>query len=101
MDALSRTWGHYGELVLPGMCTAEVAMCVFDASLCTTGEALPARQMSRERAQLGHRDCRALTSAGSDGWPRKKTGRQTRYAMARSALWTLVAITFILTSICF
>ncbi len=37
MDALSRTWGHYGELVLPGMCAAEVAMCVFGASLCTTG----------------------------------------------------------------
>ena len=38
VDALSRTCGHYGDLVLPGMCTPGVAMCVFDASLCTTGE---------------------------------------------------------------
>jgi hypothetical protein len=38
LDALSRTWGHYGDLVLPGMCTLGVAMCVFGASLCTTGD---------------------------------------------------------------
>jgi hypothetical protein len=54
MDALSRTWGHYGELVLPCMCTPEVAMCVFGASLCTTAAVDAMSGSSRSEPGASH-----------------------------------------------